>query len=72
MSTKTTSELVVDRSPQNELLKITFNMRCENDIGIGCLMCASGAADWWASRIRHSSLGGVAVGDEQDTQQQQR
>lgn len=27
LSTKTTSELVVDRSPQNELLKITFNMR---------------------------------------------
>jgi hypothetical protein len=27
MSTQTSSELVVDRSPQNELLKITFNMR---------------------------------------------
>lgn len=27
LSTRTTSELVVDRSPQNELLKITFNMR---------------------------------------------
>lgn len=27
LSVRTTSELVVDRSPQNELLKITFNVR---------------------------------------------
>jgi hypothetical protein len=27
LSTRTTSELIVDRSPQNELLKITFNVR---------------------------------------------
>jgi hypothetical protein len=28
LSVRTTTELVVDRSAQNELLKVTFNVRC--------------------------------------------
>lgn len=56
LSTSTTSQLVVDRSPQNELLKMNFNIRCGRD-GAGpsggpcltaawaaCLVLASGVA----------------------------
>jgi hypothetical protein len=56
LSTSTTTQLVVDRSPHNELLKLNFNVRCgPAPAPAPARVCPHGARE--ASRKSHMSAG---------------
>lgn len=66
MSTQPVTQLVVDRSTANELLKINFNIRCVNSFLEPSRLWQIVAGPGGAERYKHSSLHIVWAGQEHD------